>query len=79
MKIKKNILPTLSSHVVIMDKHVKYYKQLRFQKQENLTSMNQELQMQLQKITEEKQNLTILSAEKDDEIIKLQGEIVTCK
>lgn len=62
-----------------MDKHVKYYKQLRFQKQENLTSMNQELQMQLQKITEEKQNLTILSAEKDDEIIKLQGEIVTCK
>lgn len=62
-----------------MDKHVKYYKQLRFQKQENLTSMNQELQMQLQKITEEKQNLTILFAEKDDEIIKLQGEIVTCK
>ncbi|PBC31490.1 hypothetical protein APICC_02293 [Apis cerana cerana] len=48
-------------------------------KQENLTSMNQELQVQLQKITEEKQNLTILFAEKDDEIIKLQGEIVTCK
>ncbi|XP_031367226.1 interaptin-like [Apis dorsata] len=44
-------------------------------KQENLTSMNQELQVQLQKITEEKQNLTILFAEKDDEIIKLQGEI----
>lgn len=41
--------------------------------------MNQELQVQLQKITEEKQNLTILFAEKDDEIIKLQGEIVTCQ
>ncbi|XP_020724223.1 interaptin [Bombus terrestris] len=48
-------------------------------KQENLTSMNQELQVQLQKITEEKQDLSIALAEKDDKIIKLQEEISTYK
>ncbi|KAF3423790.1 hypothetical protein E2986_07883 [Frieseomelitta varia] len=48
-------------------------------KQENLTSMNQELQLQLQKITEEKQDLTTAFTEKDDEITKLQEKIITCK
>ena len=41
--------------------------------------MNQELQVQLQKITEEKQDLSIALAEKDDKIIKLQEEISTYK
>ncbi|XP_033361248.1 synaptonemal complex protein 1-like [Bombus vosnesenskii] len=48
-------------------------------KQENLTSMNQELQVQLQKITEEKQDLSTALAEKDDKIVKLQEEISTYK
>ena len=41
--------------------------------------MNQELQLQLQKITEEKQDLTTAFTEKDDEITKLQEKIITCK
>lgn len=41
--------------------------------------MNQELQVQLQKITEEKQDLTTTFIEKDDEITKLQEKITTCE
>ncbi|XP_076233376.1 uncharacterized protein LOC143178537 [Calliopsis andreniformis] len=44
-------------------------------KQEKLTSVNEELQQQLKKIVEEKQNLTNLFEEKNKEISKLQEEI----
>ncbi|XP_076626763.1 uncharacterized protein LOC143344519 [Colletes latitarsis] len=48
-------------------------------KQENLTSANKELQLQLNTIIKEKQNIINLFEEKNKELSKLQEEIFTCK
>ncbi|XP_043254060.1 putative leucine-rich repeat-containing protein DDB_G0290503 [Colletes gigas] len=48
-------------------------------KQENLTSANKELQLQLNTIIKEKENVTNLFEEKNKEFSKLQEEIFTCK
>ncbi|XP_053988405.1 nucleoprotein TPR-like [Hylaeus volcanicus] len=47
--------------------------------QEKLTSANEELQLQLKLITEEKQYLTDLFERKEKELSKLQEEILACK
>ncbi|CAL7947414.1 unnamed protein product [Xylocopa violacea] len=48
-------------------------------KQENLTLINQKLQVQLENIIEEKQKFITVLAEKNDKIENLQEEIASCK
>ncbi|CAK9809565.1 hypothetical protein ANTPLA_LOCUS6242 [Anthophora plagiata] len=72
--MKKSILEKEHLNRVHIEENLELIK-----KQENLTSMNQELQAQLKNITEEKQNLANIFTEKDKEVSKLQEEFITCK
>ncbi|XP_017788467.1 PREDICTED: CAP-Gly domain-containing linker protein 1-like [Habropoda laboriosa] len=73
-EMNKSILEENHLHKIHAEENLELIK-----KQENLTSMNQELQVQLKNIIQEKQNLANVFTEKDKEISKLQEELVTCK
>nr|XP_012152044.1 PREDICTED: putative leucine-rich repeat-containing protein DDB_G0290503 isoform X1 [Megachile rotundata] len=71
---KKSIVEKDQLHNIHAEEKLELMK-----KQDKLTSINNDLQVQLQKIEQEKQGLSNLFVEKDEKITKLQEQIVACK